>query len=104
MPLPESLYSSPLRRAASTLHETWHDILLIKGVIPHVSAAWRVRISQPAFVCHVADGRSKRRYERLSAYTPVIKGATGASLRRRTVSSEQLIVLDNWLTSSRLDV
>ena len=37
MPLPQSLYSSPLRRAAATLDITFGDIVLSKGVRPVVS-------------------------------------------------------------------
>jgi len=37
VPLPQSLYSSPLSRAASTLEITWEDILIENGeVIPLV--------------------------------------------------------------------
>lgn len=34
LPLPQSLYSSPMRRAASTLQLTWDDLLISKGVTP----------------------------------------------------------------------
>ena len=37
IPLPLTLYSSPMRRSASTLNITWHDILLDKGYLPYVS-------------------------------------------------------------------
>lgn len=37
-PVPQTLYSSPFRRAASTLDITWRDILLHKGVRPVVSS------------------------------------------------------------------
>lgn len=36
VPLPETLYSSPMRRAAQTLNITWSDILLNKGYLPYV--------------------------------------------------------------------
>lgn len=38
VPLPQALYSSPLRRAAHTLEITWSDILLNRGLRPVVSA------------------------------------------------------------------
>lgn len=37
VPLPETLYSSPMRRSAYTLNITWGDILLNKGYVPYVS-------------------------------------------------------------------
>jgi len=37
IPLPQTLYSSPMRRALSTVSVTWHDILLNKGYVPYVS-------------------------------------------------------------------
>lgn len=38
IPLPETLYSSPMRRAAQTVQITWNDILLNKGYVPYVSS------------------------------------------------------------------
>lgn len=37
VPLPQTFYSSPMRRSASTLEITWRDIVLDKGVRPVVS-------------------------------------------------------------------
>lgn len=37
VPLPQTFYSSPMRRSASTLEITWKDIVLNKGVRPVVS-------------------------------------------------------------------
>lgn len=37
VPLPQTFYSSPMRRSASTLEITWRDIALDKGVRPVVS-------------------------------------------------------------------
>lgn len=38
VPLPQTFYTSPLRRSASTLDITWKDIVLDKGVRPIVSS------------------------------------------------------------------
>lgn len=36
IPLPQTLYTSPMRRAASTAELTWSDILFTKGNVPYV--------------------------------------------------------------------
>lgn len=42
MPLPQSLYSSPLSRSASTLNITWNDILIdLKGLRPTFKEGFR---------------------------------------------------------------
>lgn len=41
MPLPQVLYSSPMRRAAATLQLEWDDLLISKGMAPIVKEALR---------------------------------------------------------------
>ncbi|WOO86054.1 putative phosphoglycerate mutase [Vanrija pseudolonga] len=55
IPVPQVLYSSPFRRAASTLDITWTDILLNKGVKPVFKEGWREMIG-----LHTCDERSNR--------------------------------------------
>lgn len=55
-PTPLSLYSSPLSRSASTLHLTWHDILIQpKGVTPVFKENLRETIG-----LHTCDKRSTK--------------------------------------------
>ncbi|ORX37383.1 histidine phosphatase superfamily [Kockovaella imperatae] len=53
VPLPQTLYSSPLRRSASTLNITWHDILLNRGHVPRIKENFRESIG-----LHTCDQRS----------------------------------------------
>ncbi|KDE09689.1 hypothetical protein MVLG_00093 [Microbotryum lychnidis-dioicae p1A1 Lamole] len=55
VPLPERLYSSPFTRAADTLRNTWHDILLNKGLKPLILERLRETIG-----CHTCDKRSEK--------------------------------------------
>ena len=55
VPLPQTMYSSPLRRSADTLKITWSDILLDKGVRPVFKENWRESIG-----LHTCDKRSSR--------------------------------------------
>lgn len=54
-PLPQVFYSSPFRRAASTLDITWRDILLNKGYLPVIKEQWRENIG-----LHTCDARSNK--------------------------------------------
>jgi hypothetical protein len=74
IPLPESLFSSPMRRAGMTLQETWHDILLDKGVRPRVSDT---RIAQLCCRCN-ADDRSWSRCGKLLVFIPATREVIGA--------------------------
>lgn len=55
VPLPQQLYSSPMRRSASTLEITWRDILLNKKVKPIIKEAYREVIG-----LHTCDERSNK--------------------------------------------
>ncbi|KAL1405992.1 putative phosphoglycerate mutase pmu1 [Vanrija albida] len=55
IPLPQRLYSSPMRRSASTLEITWKDILLNKGVKPVIQERWRESIG-----LHTCDWRNNK--------------------------------------------
>lgn len=55
IPLPETLYSSPMRRSASTLNITWSDILLNQGYVPYIKEGFRESIG-----LHTCDKRSNK--------------------------------------------
>ncbi|EJT52925.1 phosphoglycerate mutase family protein [Trichosporon asahii var. asahii CBS 2479] len=55
VPLPQTFYSSPMRRSASTLEITWRDIALDKGVRPVIKEMWRETIG-----LHTCDERSNK--------------------------------------------
>ncbi|CAD6573642.1 MAG: hypothetical protein CYPHOPRED_005185 [Cyphobasidiales sp. Tagirdzhanova-0007] len=55
VPLPQALYSSPLRRSASTLSITWANPLLQKGVVPTFKENLRESIG-----LHTCDQRSTK--------------------------------------------
>ncbi|ORY82331.1 histidine phosphatase superfamily [Leucosporidium creatinivorum] len=55
MPLPQVLYSSPMRRAAATLQLSWDDLLISKGMTPIVKEALRESIG-----LHTCDQRSTK--------------------------------------------
>lgn len=55
VPLPQILYSSPMRRSASTLQITWKDILLNKGFKPIIKESYREVIG-----LHTCDERSNK--------------------------------------------
>ena len=62
MPIPEVLYSSPLRRAIDTVELTWSDIQLREGTERHVSSCLGVPIARDVYGGKGADlgSRSKR--------------------------------------------
>lgn len=55
VPLPQSLYSSPLQRSAKTLFRTWSDILLNNGTLPIFKEGFRETIG-----LHTCDQRSTK--------------------------------------------
>lgn len=55
VPLPQMMYSSPLRRSSDTLQITWSDILLDKGFQPIIKENWRESIG-----LHTCDKRSTK--------------------------------------------
>lgn len=62
VPLPQVLYSSPLRRAADTLNLTWHDMLIktppgssAAHILPIFKEQWRETIG-----LHTCDQRSDK--------------------------------------------
>lgn len=76
IPLPQRLYSSPMRRSASTLDITWKDILLNKGVKPVVSELEETKLTP----------RSRSTGASRSASTPATGATTRATLPLTTVS------------------